>query len=113
MESYEVTAIFSLFSHNKANRCPPNSRAIQFPKNDPRLEFTVNPFDPRIHFGIVCGSPALRVFQSQNVNESLQFATESFCNENLHIDLNKKMVTSNELVVIIGNAIETVFLVQR
>src|SRR4030067_2399726 len=40
----------------RGNRRPPYSLFRRFRGGDPRLNFMVEPLDPRIHFTLVCGS---------------------------------------------------------
>jgi hypothetical protein len=52
-------------------------------KKDPRIEFTVTPFDPRIHFALVCGArscPPIGFYEAEQIDFQLQLAAMSFIN---------------------------------
>jgi hypothetical protein len=67
----------------RGNRRPPYSLFRRFGGNDPRLNFIVEPLDPRIHFTLVCGSascPFIDVYTPENLEWELDTATRSFIN---------------------------------
>ncbi len=77
------------------NRPAPYARDPPFQKHDPRLQYSLQPFDPRVHFALVCGAkscPAIRVYNAQNVNEALEWAAEAFISEEVIVDLELKKV---------------------
>jgi len=52
-------------------------------KKDPRLEFSVIPLDPRIHFTLVCGArscPPIGFYEAEQIDFQLRLAAESFVN---------------------------------
>jgi hypothetical protein len=55
----------------------------RFRAGDPRLNFIVEPLDPRIHFTLVCGSsscPFIDVYTPENLEEELNIAAAAFLN---------------------------------
>jgi hypothetical protein len=67
----------------RANRRPPYSLLRRFRAGDPRLNFIVEPLDPRIHFTLVCGSsscPFIDVYTPENLEEELNIAAAAFLN---------------------------------
>jgi Protein of unknown function, DUF547 len=54
-----------------------------FRKRDPRLEFTIVPLDPRIHFALVCGArscPPIGFYEAEQIDFQLGLAAMSFIN---------------------------------
>jgi Protein of unknown function, DUF547 len=54
-----------------------------FLRKDPRMEFTITPLDPRIHFALVCGArscPPIGFYEADEIDSQLQLAAESFIN---------------------------------
>jgi len=67
----------------RGNRRPPYRLLRPFREKDPRLEFTVIPLDPRIHFALVCGAqscPAIGFYEAEKIDSQLQLAAMSFIN---------------------------------
>jgi len=67
----------------RANRRPPYRLLRPFGKKDPRLEFIVNPPDPRIHFALVCGArscPPIGFYEAEQIEFQLELAAMSFIN---------------------------------
>lgn len=67
----------------RGNRRPPYSLFRPFRGGDPRLNFIVEPLDPRIHFTLVCGSascPFIDVYTPENLEWELDTASRSFIN---------------------------------
>jgi len=67
----------------RGNRRPPYSLFRRFRGGDPRLNFMVEPPDPRIHFTLVCGSascPFIDVYTPENLEWELDTASKSFIN---------------------------------
>ena len=67
----------------RGNRRPPYSLFRRFRSEDPRLNFVVEPLDPRIHFTLVCGSsscPFIDVYTPENLEEELTMAAGAFVN---------------------------------
>lgn len=67
----------------RGNRHHPYIPLPQFAQNDPRIKYTIIPFEPRIHFTLVCASrscPLITVYHASDVEEELEMATNSFIN---------------------------------
>ncbi|MEW6387026.1 MAG: DUF547 domain-containing protein [Thermodesulfobacteriota bacterium] len=67
----------------RGNRRPPYALFRRFRRGDPRLNFIVEPLDPRLHFTLVCGSsscPFIDVYTPENLEEELDMAAKSFIN---------------------------------
>jgi len=65
------------------NRRPPYRLLKPFRKRDLRLEFAVNPLDPRIHFALVCGArscPPVSFYEADQIDFQLDLAAMSFIN---------------------------------
>jgi glutaredoxin len=69
-------------------------------KEDPRRKLVVEPLDPRIHFALVCGAkscPPIRMYSAANLEEGLQGAAEAFCESEVTLARDKKMVTLSKI----------------
>ncbi len=67
----------------RGNRRPPYGLLKPFRRKDPRMEFTITPLDPRIHFALVCGArscPPIAFYEADEIDSQLQLAAESFIN---------------------------------
>jgi hypothetical protein len=67
----------------RSNRRPPYRPLRPFGEKDSRLEFTIIPPDPRIHFALVCGAhscPPISFYQADQIDFQLQVAAMSFIN---------------------------------
>jgi hypothetical protein len=67
----------------RGNRRQPYRLLKPFREIDPRLEFAVVPFDPRIHFALVCGArscPPIGFYEADQIDFQLQLAAMSFIN---------------------------------
>jgi hypothetical protein len=67
----------------RGNRRPPYSLFRRFRSGNPRLNFIVEPLDPRIHFTLVCGSsscPFIDVYTPEHLEEELTMAAGAFIN---------------------------------
>lgn len=67
----------------RGNRRHPYGFLKPFRRKDPRLEFTILPLDPRIHFALVCGArscPPIGFYEADQIDSQLQLAAESFIN---------------------------------
>jgi hypothetical protein len=65
------------------NRRHPFRLFRPFREKDPRLEFAITPFDPRIHFALVCGArscPPIGFYEAEQIDFQLQLAATSFIN---------------------------------
>ncbi|MEO6197765.1 MAG: DUF547 domain-containing protein [Dehalococcoidia bacterium] len=55
----------------------------QFTADDPRLVYSLNPIDPRIHFALNCASlscPPVAVYEATTIDQQLDLAASSFIN---------------------------------
>jgi hypothetical protein len=67
----------------RGNRRPPYGLFRRFRPGDPRLQYRVEPLDPRIHFTLVCGSsscPFIDVYSPETLEEELEIAASAFLN---------------------------------
>lgn len=67
----------------RGNRRPPHSLFRRFRGGDPRLQYMVEPPDPRVHFTLVCGSascPFIDVYTPENLEWELDTASRAFIN---------------------------------
>ncbi len=67
----------------RANRRKPSRPWKQFSLLNPKRKFTLQRFDPRIHFALVCGSRScapIQYYTPEGINEELELATENFVN---------------------------------
>jgi hypothetical protein len=58
-------------------------------RGDPRLAFSVEPMDPRIHFALTCGArscPPAGVYHAATVDEQLHLAARGFLNQEVVLD---------------------------
>lgn len=68
----------------RANRGNPLQFSPQFPPNDPRNHFVIQPLDPRIHFALNCASlscPPISVYDPQKLNRQLDLATTNYIHQ--------------------------------
>jgi hypothetical protein len=67
----------------RGNRPSPFYRLRHFGTSDPRVNASIEPVDPRIHFALVCGSkscPPISSYQADQLDEQLNLATRNFIN---------------------------------
>ena len=67
----------------RGNRRHPYGLFKPFRKGDPRLQFSIHPMDPRIHFTLVCGArscPPIGFYEAGQIDFQLQLAATSFIN---------------------------------
>ncbi len=67
----------------RGNRRHPAIPLSQFVPGDPRLENTIIPIEPRVHFALVCASlscPFVTVYHASDIEEELEIAASSFIN---------------------------------
>jgi len=65
----------------RCNRGMPFFPGKQFASDDPRLAFTVNTFDARIHFALNCASrscPPIAYYTTEGINKQLDLAAANF-----------------------------------
>jgi GH15 family glucan-1,4-alpha-glucosidase len=76
----------------RGNSHPYSSPFRLFKRHDKRLNYTIKPVDPRIHFALVCASascPPIDVYTAENLDRELTIAGETFLNTS-GIKLDKK-----------------------
>ncbi len=85
----------------RANRKPPNALFRVFGKDDPRLQYSLEKEDPRIHFALVCASsscPPIDLYTSENLDRELDQAGKSFLNGGgLVLERGKKTVNLSRI----------------
>ena len=85
----------------RGNPKPPHALFRVFGRNDPRLQYSLEKEDPRIHFALVCASsscPPIDLYTSENLNEELDQAGKSFLNGGgLVLDRENKTVTLSRI----------------
>jgi hypothetical protein len=67
----------------RGNRRHPYRLFKPFRKGDPRLEFSILPMDPRVHFSLVCGArscPPIGFYEAEQIDFQLHLAATSFVN---------------------------------
>ncbi|PLX86759.1 MAG: DUF547 domain-containing protein [Desulfuromonas sp.] len=67
----------------RGNRRPPHGLLHPFSSSDRRLEYVVDPPDPRIHFALVCASsscPPINFYTPDRIEEQLEVAASGFVN---------------------------------
>jgi hypothetical protein len=77
----------------RGNRRAPHAVFRRFSKTDRRRAFSIKPFDPRIHFALVCASsscPPIDVYTAENLDRELAISGRTFLNAGgIKIDRNK------------------------
>lgn len=104
----------------RGNKAHGSQQVVPFPANDPRLKLVLMPFEPRVHFALVCGGsscPPLRLWRPENIEDALNSAThvrdvvettndraliitlvkQTFCEDEIQIDMNHKTVTMSKI----------------
>jgi hypothetical protein len=79
----------------RANRAHIAIPGVRFTNQDPRTQFVLDEFDPRIHFTLMCGStscPPIGVYQSENLDSQLDLASKNFINDG-GVVLNKEKIS--------------------
>jgi len=91
----------------RGNRRPPASLFSVFHEKDPRLQRTIDPMDPRIHFTLVCASsscPPIEVFTPENLEKELTVSGQTFLNAGgVKIDRKRKRVSLSRIFKWYGN----------
>jgi hypothetical protein len=67
----------------RGNRRNPYIPLPLFASDDPRLAFSIDPPDPRIHFALVCGArscPPIAFYDGEKINAQLDLAAAGFIN---------------------------------
>jgi len=67
----------------RGNRRQPYHLWKPFGRQDARLEFSLQPMDPRIHFTLVCGArscPPIGFYEAAQIDSQLQLAAQTFIN---------------------------------
>eukprot|EP00027_Filamoeba_sp_ATCC50430_P018390 CAMPEP_0168576394 /NCGR_PEP_ID=MMETSP0413-20121227/20215_1 /TAXON_ID=136452 /ORGANISM="Filamoeba nolandi, Strain NC-AS-23-1" /LENGTH=866 /DNA_ID=CAMNT_0008610049 /DNA_START=313 /DNA_END=2913 /DNA_ORIENTATION=- len=81
----------------RGNRKAPKRKGIKlFSKHDPRLVYSLQALDPRIHFALINGhrsSTPIAVFSSETIEADLKFVTENFLDAEVEVDkINKELI---------------------
>jgi hypothetical protein len=77
------------------NRGHPFLPFYQFHPGDPRMQWIIKPFDPRIHFALNCASascPPIHSYQADKIDSQLDMAAKSFIGADLEIDQHKGVI---------------------
>ncbi len=85
----------------RGNRRPPHSIFRVFGKDDKRLRLTIEPIEPRIHFGLVCASlscPPIDFYTAENLDEELTIAGKTFLNGGgIELDIRRNKVYLSQI----------------
>lgn len=85
----------------RCNARPPYPLAgPRFGAGAPELELIAFPFDPRIHFALVCGAkgcPPVRFYDPRRLDSQLDMAAKAFINGETRIDRTIKRVTTSAI----------------
>ncbi|KAK9840365.1 hypothetical protein WJX74_008384 [Apatococcus lobatus] len=68
--------------------------------DDPRLAFSMEQRDPRIHFALVCGAkscPPIKIYTAENLEEGLDAAASAFCSDDIQIDVASKEIRLSKI----------------
>jgi GH15 family glucan-1,4-alpha-glucosidase len=80
----------------RGNRRPPSALFRVFRKGDPRLDYRIDPIDPRIHFALVCASsscPPIELYTGDDLDKQLDLAGRTFLNGGgLVLDKDRRLV---------------------
>eukprot|EP01114_Cavostelium_apophysatum_P010558 TRINITY_DN2442_c1_g1_i1.p1 TRINITY_DN2442_c1_g1~~TRINITY_DN2442_c1_g1_i1.p1 ORF type:complete len:1105 (+),score=306.42 TRINITY_DN2442_c1_g1_i1:300-3317(+) len=69
-------------------------------KHDPRAQYILTEFDPRIHFALVSGiaaHPAIGAYSGKDLDAELEMATQGFLQEFVEVEKSKKEITLPKL----------------
>jgi len=73
----------------RGNRGHPLLPGPQFPSQDPRISWKVDPLDVRIHFALNCAGrscPPIQVYSAEKIDQQLDLAARNFVNADLQVD---------------------------
>jgi GH15 family glucan-1,4-alpha-glucosidase len=91
----------------RSNARPPNSVFSPFNEKDKRLQLTITPMDPRIHFALVCASsscPPIEVYTPENIEKELSIAGKTFLNAGgIEVDRGRNRVLLSRIFKWYGN----------
>jgi hypothetical protein len=76
----------------RANRGHPAIPGPHFGSGDPRLTFTLDQPDPRIHFALVCAArscPPIAIYDADQIDSQLELAAQAFIQGSVRIDREK------------------------
>lgn len=105
----------------RCNQLHPTYKDYFFKEGDLRREFVMEQLDPRIHFAckfimgfifcrwiktfcfalVNCGAkscPPIRLFSSENLDAGLDLAAKSFCQNDVSVDVNQKVVIVSKIL---------------
>lgn len=86
-----------ILRNNQGNPAIPGP---QFSPNDPRTALVIKPFDPRIHFTLVCGAkscPPIGFYRDDNIDQQLDLATANFFSSEVEVDLTAKRIALSQI----------------
>ncbi len=85
----------------RGNRRLPNFIFKPFKGNDKRLNFTIKPMEPRIHFALVCASsscPPIEIYTAEKIDQELNISGKTFLNSGgIVIDKERKIVSLSRI----------------
>jgi len=88
----------------RCNKGHPNDNKPKF-TDDARKALILKHLDPRIHFALNCGAqscPPIRIYQSDKLDQQLNMASSSFCNQEIEIDADGQKVVLSKLLLWYG-----------
>jgi len=89
----------------RCNKGHPNDNKPKFTDDDARKALILKHLDPRIHFALNCGAqscPPIRIYQSDKLDQQLNMASSSFCNQEIEIDADGQKVVLSKLLLWYG-----------
>lgn len=84
----------------RGNRHHPLFPFPQFARGDPRLTFSIQPIDPRIHAALNCASrscPPISIYAAETIDTQLDLAMHAFVNGSVEIDTSKKVMRLSQI----------------
>lgn len=85
----------------RGNKPHPSSTQPLLGDGDPRKQLSLQTFDPRVHFALVCGAkscPAIQVYSEENLEQALTMAAQSFCSQEVNISPAGMKVSVNKIL---------------
>lgn len=86
----------------RSNRIHPTSKKKFFRSTDQRLKYSVEKFEPRIHFALNCGAkgcPPISFYTTENLERGLKMATTNFITNETNLISEKKTVELSKLLL--------------
>ena len=84
----------------RGNRHHPLLPFPQFAENDPRLAFSIQPIDPRIHAALNCASrscPPILVYDAEHIDSQLDQAMHAFVNGAVEVDSTNAIIRVSQI----------------